>query len=263
MRLRWWQLGGLLIGLWFAMAVAAEPLLKITLSNDEWPPYLGENLPDHGFLSRLVKEAFARANVRVEYAFYPNNRALVLARSGSVTGSLGWAPSEERKKDLLYTQPVMYARMVFFERKKHPVGWNRLEDLHQIHVGVTTGNYYSDEFDRLVKAKAILIDEASSDELNLRKLLVGRIELFPVDYEVGNFLLAKEFSSGERSALSAQSKSFWSAPLHVVIWNRDPHAQELVERFNRGLKALHDSGDYDRIISETRTRIIQQALQGH
>lgn len=251
--------GLLLLANW----AAAAPPLKITLSNDEWPPYLGEQLPDHGVLSRIVKEAFARADVQVSYRFYPNNRALWSAQMGVVSGSLGWAPSEERMKTLLYTEPVLQARMVFFERKNDAHHWGALKDLQGLRIGITIGNYYSDEFDKLSKAGVLTIDGASADDLNLRKLLARRIDLFPIDDEVGHFLLAKDFSAVERAALAPQSKSFWSAPLCVVIWRKDPHAQELVERFNRGLKTLHDSGDFERILNETRQRILQKVGQGH
>ena len=78
---------------------------------------MGKELPYDGILSRLVKEAFARANVDVTFRYYPNNRTLQSARNGTVDGSFGWAPTPERKQDLLFTQPVLHARMVFFQRR--------------------------------------------------------------------------------------------------------------------------------------------------
>ena len=54
---------------------------------------------------------------------------LVRSRSGAVDGSLGWAPNEDRKKDLLYTRPVLSARMVFFQNRSHVVSWTQLAEL--------------------------------------------------------------------------------------------------------------------------------------
>ncbi|OWY38010.1 hypothetical protein CEK28_13840 [Xenophilus sp. AP218F] len=244
------------LGLLAAASLWATPLsaarLKITLSNQEWPPYMGQSLPYDGILSRLVKEAFARGGVDVAYRYYPNNRALQSARNGLVDGSFGWAPSPDRMRDLLYTQPVLSARMVFFQRKDGRHDWNALADLKGLPIGVTTGNYYSDEFDRLYREGVLRTDSAPDDVTNLRKLLAGRVALFPIEQEVGRYLLASRFPASQASQLEAQDKVFWAAPLHVVIWRKHARGQELAERFNRGLKILKDSGDFDRLLSETR-----------
>lgn len=252
MRLRSWLLGSLAVVLLAATQPQAAPRLKITLSNQEWPPYMGKELPYDGILSRLVKEAFARANVDVAFRYYPNNRTLQSARNGTVDGSFGWAPTSERKQDLLFTQPVLHARMVFFQRRNASFPWNDLSNLRHARVGVTVGNFYSDEFNQQVKAGHLIPDMAPDDVTNLRKLLAGRIDLFPIDMEVGQYLIARNFQPRLAQQLEPQNKSFWVAPLHVVIWRKHRQGPELVERFNRGLKALQDSGEFDRIVAETR-----------
>jgi polar amino acid transport system substrate-binding protein len=35
--------------------------MAIVLGADDWPPYIGANLPDNGILSRVVSAAFARS----------------------------------------------------------------------------------------------------------------------------------------------------------------------------------------------------------
>ncbi|POA99306.1 hypothetical protein C2134_07695 [Chromobacterium sinusclupearum] len=240
-----------------ATPVEAAPRLKITLSNQEWPPYMGQELPYDGILSRLVKEAFARGGVDVAFRYYPNNRTLQSARNGQVDGSFGWAPTAERKRDLLYTLPVLSARMVFFQRKERPLAWSRWSELKGARVGITVGNFYSDDFDAQVKNGTLTVDNAPDDLINLRKLIAGRIDLFPIDQEVGKYLIAHHFSPAQGAVLEAQNKTFWAAPLHVVIWRKHARGPELVERFNRGLKALQDSGDFERLLQETREACLQ------
>ncbi|MBX9296676.1 substrate-binding periplasmic protein [Chromobacterium piscinae] len=253
---------GLALGILSWAALLAAPVeaaqrLKITLSNQEWPPYMGQELPYDGILSRLVKEAFARGGVDVAFRYYPNNRTLQSARNGQVDGSFGWAPTAERKRDLLYTLPVLSARMVFYQRKSHKLDWSRWAELKGARVGVTVGNYYSDDFDAQAKNGILAVDSAPDDLVNLRKLLAGRIDLFPIDLEVGRYLIAHHFPPAQGGQLEAQNRSFWSAPLHVVIWRKHAQGKELVERFNRGLKVLQDSGDFDRLLQETREACLQ------
>jgi len=259
-RLRRWRAGACLAAVLclFTMPVLAanndifaKPHLSVVLSSDEWPPYLGSQLPFHGILSHVVTAAFAKANVDVSYRFLPNNRSLQSARNGTVDGSLGWAPSEERLHDLLYSQAVMSARMVFFQRRSDSVHWQQLSDLSGLRIGTTVGNYYSDAFEQLLKQGVLHTDVAADDLSNLRKLLAHRIDLFPSDEEVGQFLLSRHFSPLQAAQLSS-SQAFWQAPLHVVIWRGHSHGDELIARFNQGLQALHDSGDFDRIVREAR-----------
>jgi len=230
---------------------SAKDHLSIVLGSDEWPPYLGSSLPYNGILSRVVSAAFARSNVAVSYRFLPNNRSLQSARNGTVDGSLGWAFSTERQLDLLYSQPILTARMVFFQRKGAERHWSQLTELAGLRIGITIGNYYSDEFERLMQQGVLHTDAAADDLSNLRKLLARRIDLFPADEEVGRYLLSHNFSPVHASQLSS-SQPFWLAPLHVVIWRRHIHGEELITRFNQGLQALHESGEFERMVRETR-----------
>ena len=269
---RWWRIARLLVWLGQCAVLCGVPVpacaqrspplpagqMAIVLSADDWPPYIGANLPDHGILSHLVSAAFARSGVTVRYRFMPNNRSLQSARNGMVDGSLGWAPSPERLQDLLYTQPVLSARMVFFQHRSHVVSWTQLAELSSMRIGVTIGNYYSDEFDRLMRQGVLHTDGAADDLSNFRKLLARRIDLFPIEEEVGLFLLSRHFSRAEVAKLQ-HSQPFWLAPLHVVIWKKHPHGAELVERFNRGLLALQRSGDLTRLVQETRKACLRSA----
>lgn len=238
-----------------APALAAPGEIAITLSNGEYPPYLGQNIPWYGLLSRVVSEAFQLENVKVHYVFYPNNRALESARNGSVDGSLGWAITPERQRDLVYSDPVMTLHMVFFQHAGANIPWQTLRDLAPWRIGVTTENTYSDEFSQL-QAAGVLHVEASPDDVdNFFHLITRHIDLFPIDAEVGNLLLIQHFHPDQRNLVEAQTHSFWSAPMHVVIWRKQPQAAELIRRFNLGLKQLRSSGEYDRLINQTRQAI--------
>lgn len=92
---------------------------------------------------------------------------------------------------------------------------------------------------------------APDDVTNLRKLLAGRIDLFPIDQEVGQYLIARNFPPRLAQQLEPQSKSFCGAAACGDLAQASP-GPELVERFNRGLKALQDSGEFERLVADTR-----------
>ncbi|MBU2254212.1 MAG: amino acid ABC transporter substrate-binding protein, partial [Gammaproteobacteria bacterium] len=53
----------------FCGAFAAAESVRLT--NGEWPPYLGEQLPHKGVASRTVAEAFALQGIDVAWEFHP------------------------------------------------------------------------------------------------------------------------------------------------------------------------------------------------
>ncbi|WP_144290555.1 hypothetical protein [Chitinilyticum litopenaei] len=100
-QLRRLALGILLGGMACAPVLAASKAVTLTLQ--DYPPFMGQNLPHKGLMSRVVVAAFARAGIAVTLVPTPNNRAIEAPRRGLYDGSFGWARSPEREKDLHYT----------------------------------------------------------------------------------------------------------------------------------------------------------------
>ncbi len=253
---RWFIAAGLL---WLAGGVwAAEPPLQVRFSNQEYPPYAGSRLPDGGMLTRLVTEVFRRGNVSVSYVWYPNNRAIQLARNGDVDGSVGWAPSPERERDLLFSHEVLPFRMVLFQRKAQRYRWKALSDLAPYRFGITLGNFYSPEFDLLLKQGVLQTDESADDLSNMRKLVAQRVDLVPMELESGQFLIQQQLSPAQARQLVAQPRAYWHAPMCMVVWRGHPQAAELVRRFNRELAAMKRSGELARLLAASRRRVFSQ-----
>ena len=238
-------------------APAAAPL-RVRFSNQAYPPYAGSRLPDGGIMTSLVTEVFRRAGVQVTYTWYPNNRALQLARNGDVDGSLGWTPSAERQRDLLFSDEVLPFRMVFFQRKGEHYPWRTLADLAPWRLGVTLGNFYSPAFDHLVRQGVLKTDESPDDVSNMRKLAAGRVDLVPMERESGSYLLRQHLPA-QAAQLQAQDKAYWQAPMGIVIWRHHPQAAELLGRFNRQLAAMKRSGELKRLLLAARQRVLQQS----
>jgi polar amino acid transport system substrate-binding protein len=251
----------LLLSGWTVLTCQAAPAdMQLVLSNQEYPPYLGQNIAGYGLMSRVVTEAFRREKISVRYVFFPNNRTLQSARSGMVDGSLGWALTTERQQDLVFSDPVMSLNMVFFQRAGPQLTWRHLSDLKSYRIGITAGNTYSDEFARLQRSHVLHTEAVADDVTNFRKLLAHHIDLFPIDSEVGALELAQHFSPEQRQKLQAQGTAFWTADMRVVVWRGRPDAAELIRRFNRGLKQLRASGEFARLVEQTRREIAAQGI---
>jgi len=79
---------------------------RISIAIGEWPPFISENLKHYGVVPRIVTEAFALGNVKVDYGFFPWKRAMEYANEGDWDGSAVWGYTSERGKTLLYSDPV-------------------------------------------------------------------------------------------------------------------------------------------------------------
>jgi polar amino acid transport system substrate-binding protein len=112
----------LLFALLLPLAATAD---EVRLTNGEWSPYLGQNLPHHGVASRIVEEAFALEGTRVRWEFYPWARALRSAERGKSDGSAVWLRSPEREQAFYISDPVVESGYYLFHRKDRPSTGNR------------------------------------------------------------------------------------------------------------------------------------------
>ncbi len=119
----------------------------IRLTNGEWPPYLGEVLPHYGIVSRILTEALALEGVRVEYGFFPWERAYELAKDGKEwDGSTYWICMPERQKYFYCSESFGDSIHVFFHLKSSEFDWTTLEDMQGVTIGATERIFYEEDF---------------------------------------------------------------------------------------------------------------------
>jgi polar amino acid transport system substrate-binding protein len=222
----------------------------ITITWHEYPPLMSEDLAGRGLLSQIVTEAFALGGVKVKLVPVSTNRAIEAARAGLYTGSMGWARNPDRERDLLFTEPVMLLRMVFCQLRARQFSWQSLEDLSARRLGITAGNYYSEGFTRLQAAGRLTVDVAGSDVANLRKLLLGRIDMLPIGADTAQYLMDVHLTADEQAQITCGGQAYWNAPIHAVISRKVPQAEDLVQRFNRGLDQLRATGAITRMATD-------------
>jgi len=234
--------------LFLALAAPWARAETITLSNGEWLPYLSETLPYKGPISRIVTEAFALEGITVNYVFRPWPRAYAEAQRGLVNGSVVWSvgdDSTERAREFLSSDPVLEAQSVFFHRKDFKFRWTRDDDLAGLRIGGVAGYEY-----RFEGLPGIHLDRASTEELNLRKLVAGRIDLAPVSLDVGRYLLRTRFKPEEAAALTVAPGHYNITKYRLIMRRADSANAAYIERFNRGLRKLKDSGKYAQYMAD-------------
>lgn len=233
------------------------PQDTIRITNGEWPPYLSMELKGYGIASRIVTQAFAIEGIKVQYGFFPWREAFFLAENGDWDGTAVWLRSPERDRDFYLSNPVVMSNYVFFHLKSFDFRWKTIDDLKGLKIGATISYDYGKDFEAAEKEGVIDVIRVASDEQNLVKLLNGKIDIFPLDIEVGYTMLQKMYNKETVSLVTNNQTPLRSDPLHLLLTKKNKKNEERIIIFNRGLKKLKDKGEIEIYFNEAK--IVQPA----
>ncbi|QEL55207.1 substrate-binding periplasmic protein [Chromobacterium paludis] len=233
---------------------ASEPVQTITLANGEWAPYLSANLPDQGYASRIVSEAFRRVGIRVRYDFYPWARAEAMVKSGEIAGSVVWSITPERLQFALFSDPVVSDEEVVFHLAGRKMAADNVQDFYGMTMATPNGSRLG-IWQEAIRAGNIRNYVTKDIQTGMRQLLLGRLDFFPLIRSVGLAELRQHFTPGERAAIVAAPHVFVRTDYRLMLSRKAPGAASLLRRFNQGLAALRASAEY--------RRMEQDFLAGH
>lgn len=231
----------------FALAVSAPAfasdrttaLKSVTIATGEYKPFVSEEDENGGLVNHIVALAFQRAGYEASFEYLPWKRALELARRGQFTASSYWYYSKEREKDFIHAGPLFTERLVFFRLSSaEEPDWEKLEDLQGLKIGVVDGYTYTPELWNLAGGEKVAIEIGPSDEANFRKLLAGRLDLFPISEITGRRLLATKFSDEERARLAVVEKPLSTSVGHLLISRAAENAEQIAADFDAALTEL-------------------------
>ncbi len=246
----------ILVACMAGQSVAAGETVHLT--NGEWAPYFSEQLPHYGIGSRIVTEAFSLEGITVEYTFFPWKRGLINAQNGKYDGAVGWQMNPDRQKYFYASDTVWEAPWVFFHLKTLPFAWKTFKDLKGYRIGGTLEYMYTEEFLEAERAGVITVERVAKDELNFRKLITGRIDLFPQLLDVGYYQIKTLFGPETAQRITHDPRPLGTHAEQLLLGKRNDRNKHLMEIFNRGLRRLKESGVYEQYFAELRERALSR-----
>jgi polar amino acid transport system substrate-binding protein len=216
----------------------------------EWAPYTSENEPEYGIICRIATAAFKEVDIEVEYEWVPWKRAFaMLKRDEHSFCSIGWAKNEERKRFVTYSEtPIMITKNVFFHRKDNPIKFTSYKDLKGLTMGTTTGYAMQGAAEKAIKENYVKVDESASEVSNFWKILKRRIDIYPTSYHVGMSILEKNFTKAEIEQFTTFIEPDSDTIQYLIVSKKYPKANELLLKFEKGLKIIKEKGIYDEIV---------------
>jgi len=173
-----------------------------------------------------------------------------LAKDGIWDGSAVWSVSEERQQEFFFSDAVIGSTWVFFHLENTKFDWDNYEDLGDLKVGGTVEYYYSDDFEAAEAEGTFGTVRGRSDEVGLKNLLKGRIDVFPGELMVTYAQIRDTFSAEEADLFFHHPKRIVEKPLSVLFSRKVAGSEEMRDRFNEGLALLRESGRYDQIFAD-------------
>ena len=222
---------------------APLPKKKLYFVLGEYPPYASAFQKEKGISVYLLKEAFKRVGQEVEVDFLPWSLSLIEARKGQTfNGSFLWSKTKKREEDFLFSDVILEQIVVFFHRKKEEFNWKKFKDLKGKAIGTTMGYSYGPKMDLIIKKGLLKTVPTAEIISNLRRLIKGSIDLFPVEPTIAKYYLKK---IGEKDPISANLLAFHKKPvhyykLHLILNKTKDGNKEIISTFNKGLKSLKE-----------------------
>lgn len=201
---------------------------------------------DKGVFIELVKSVAKKAGLKVEITVLPTKRAIGSFLSG--------------EPDMLFpaldiqfhgqTQPtksseIIYVKQDFGFVKKGNNAPLTISDLKGKKIGITAGYPYSE---KIVFDKSLTLEEAESDEVNVKKLVNGRIDVFIVEEKSGlgaiNKTAPEKTSYTKESPLSKQDVYF--------AFQKNSNGKKFETKFSTALKEMKKDGSFGAIMSKAK-----------
>jgi polar amino acid transport system substrate-binding protein len=201
-----------------------------------------------GYANDIVTAAFKAVGVEVELRLTPYARCKRMAINGDVAGCFNMSTSPELEGVIeLSAKPLFIFYAGYFYNVSKPLKVTRQADLplHTI-VGTVLGYEYPPAFERLRADGVVVVDESPSESINLKKLVLGRVDLALLTY---NEIKSPAWLTG-RAGVNGQVKiAFRSGVMSCYIGfsKRHPQGAWALQQFNTGYQLISANGTLQRI----------------
>lgn len=226
-----------------------------------WPPYLDQSAEGGGYLARLIREAFATQDIQVRFVYVPWSRALSMTRSGQFDASAVWSCTPTRQETFLLSRPLYPFRYVLFHLKNDGFSWSSINDWAGLRMGLTQDYAYGPKVATAIAKGLVKPDVTTSDRANFQKLLLGRIDLFPMDPLTGFAMLSETFDASALERITFDPHPVRSAWYHLMFSRNSDKASAFREAFDEGLTRLIENGRYQQLVGAMESAWLSDSIK--
>lgn len=238
----------LLALLLISLNLSAQATSLRLVTGDNYAPFTGKSLPGGGMLTMVVDAALQERGIPYSLDWRPWNRGYLKTLRGFFDATYPYEPGPEREIDYLYSEPLLEAERYLFSRADENIDLNDLSTLRGRSFCHPLGWQAPALLQPLVEQG--LLTRHSPIGLNecMRLLLLGRDDFLIVDRRLAEAAMTLVGIQPGQLRRSAEAVSH--STLHLIVPRSHPQGQQLIARFNHGLRSLKESGRYQSLVSD-------------
>ncbi|SED64211.1 substrate-binding periplasmic protein [Pseudomonas anguilliseptica] len=242
----WLRCAVLCAGLVLFLGVQAQAEQLVRIGTGDWSPYVEQQRADAGPLGRLISAVFRRAGYRVEYHYYPWVRGVHLLKTGQLDVLMPYICNPERQQFSLCSAPLLRSEAVVFHLRDKAFSWQQFRDFEAYTIALTKGYSYGPGFDAARQSLALNIQESSKEDVGMRLLLAGRVDVHLQDRAVGYAMLRRLFTAEEQQRIVHDPKPVSREQLGL-LFRKNASGEQLRQAFDAALRPLQENGELQRL----------------
>lgn len=210
-----------------------------------------------GYGVEIVEEALQRSGFSAKVTIVPWKRGLLMTRNGEQDGLFYTVRNDEREKWFFFPDEFLIMETTVMVKRAGEV-LNISPDNHdypELSLGIGRGYFYGPKLKNFLNQSVFLkVEEANTLDLNFKKLLQGRIDMFLADsISAEHFLQANNNHELAEIVTDAAGRPVpFDSVKSYLAFSRKTMTHNEVRRFSDALSRMKDDGTYDRIINRYR-----------
>lgn len=218
---------------------------------DPWPPWTSESYgpAEGGIAVDFAYHIFEKADIKVTIHLHPWKRVIRMIQYGQADGILMIQPSEENSEFIFFTEPVFTGKeIICFNKINNPdFQWKSFNDLKNFSIGTILGYNYGN-FTSAKENLSLNTIESQNLLSNLKKLVMGRIDLVICDFSALNNILDKNPEFKKALAIAEKPLYEWQYSIGISKYSELFNKREEI---NRIIIELKETGEIENFYQKT------------
>lgn len=229
-----------------AATFSAQAQDTVRLMANTSPPYADAKLPDRGLALEIVEHVFSRTDYQADITIENWSRAVEGASIGVYDGLAAAWFTEERNKDLAFSEPYLNSKLIIVKRREDRGRFRQLTDLAGGRLGVRADYAYGIDFSVIPGLQ--LVEENHLIQ-NLLNLMNGSVDFVIGDQRTMTMQL-HEYMQDRISRFEVLPIDLPIVKRHVATSRELDGHDKIIAAFNKALAGAKKDGSYDAILKK-------------
>lgn len=231
----------------FFLTDAYASQLEIAVEDEAGP---WSNKDGTGYANDVVRAAFKAVGVEAKFVVVPYARCKEMAINGLIAACFSTSPEPGIHEGVsLSDEPLFYLHVDYFQNFKKPLEIQSEKAFQkETIIGIVNGYEYPESIMKL-KEQGVILEEANSEEANLEKLALGRIDAAIINHNdiKPAALMIQKLGLSDHVGYAFRSSDMGS---FIGFSKKHPQGEFARSKFNEGFMIITNNGTLKRINAE-------------